>query len=153
MLLQVLHELTVVNNSWRKNGHRSWATCTKIGKDRACGSGDILANSQTNRHRQTDRHTQTHRRTTHHKTSQLLPLPLPLICKYTNYRPTEVEKFLLNQSLKLIWYTDVALVQMAYLQIINLTVLFVLMANFHWTDSSLLVSDFNRGDKTMHGTA
>ena len=40
----------------------------KFGKDRACGSGDILVHRQTDRqtHRQTDRHPQ-------HNTSQPLP--------------------------------------------------------------------------------
>ena len=38
----------------------------QIGKDRACGSGDILADIQTQTDRPTDRHT-------HHNTSQPLP--------------------------------------------------------------------------------
>jgi len=45
-------------------GHRQHAQ--KIGKDLACGSGDILA------HKQTDR--QTHTQTTHYNTSQPLPI-------------------------------------------------------------------------------
>ena len=44
----------------------------KFGKDRACGSGDILS------HRETDRQTDIH---THHKTSQ----PLPWGSKYINF--------------------------------------------------------------------
>ena len=48
------------------HGHRRHAQ--KFGKDRACGSGDILADRQTDR--QTD--TQAHRYT-HHNTSQPLP--------------------------------------------------------------------------------
>jgi len=38
----------------------------KFGKDRSCGSGDILADRQTDTHTQTDRHT-------HHNTSQPFP--------------------------------------------------------------------------------
>ena len=44
------------------HGHKQHAQ--KIGKDRACGSADILADRQT--HRQTDRRT-------HHNTSEPLP--------------------------------------------------------------------------------
>ena len=36
---------------WRRTEPRTQATCTKSGKDRACGSGDILADRHT--HRQT----------------------------------------------------------------------------------------------------
>jgi len=39
----------------RRTEPRIWTTCTKFGKDRACGSGDIIADRQTDR--QTDRHT------------------------------------------------------------------------------------------------
>jgi len=38
----------------------------KFGKDRVCGSEDILADRQTQSYRPTDRHT-------HHNTSQRLP--------------------------------------------------------------------------------
>jgi len=32
---------------WKRTEPRTWATCTKIAKDRECGSGDILADRQT----------------------------------------------------------------------------------------------------------
>ena len=37
----------------------------KLGKDRACGSGDILANRHTDRQTHTHTHRRTHRNTSH----------------------------------------------------------------------------------------
>jgi len=84
MMPSTKKELHNISQRRRRTEPRPWETCTKISKDRACGSGDILTNRKTHRH--------THIHTYHNTSATLTYVEQVMIkCMYMIYKQSIAE--------------------------------------------------------------